>query len=77
MTQVTYKVCDIKGCSNKTERTIQIHVKFLTEQTEGRNVKPYLSKEKLDICDTHLEEILDKEKLIKGSGAMGYNTYYL
>lgn len=77
MSEVKYRVCDIEGCENKTKINVKIQVKFHTEQTEGRNVKPYLSMETIDICEEHYQKMLEENKLINAYGAQGYNQYYL
>jgi len=48
-------------------------VLFTTEQTEGRPVKPYITRDTFDLC----EQCLDEAVTITGSGAQGYNRYYL
>ena len=53
----------------------RIQVIFETEQTEGRTTKPYLSEEKIDICQKCLDKVLDGNYL-HATGAMGHNNYY-
>lgn len=64
--------CDICG---KQADVINVNypVIFHTEQDEGRSVKPYISQEKLDMC----QECLLKTLAIDGSGAQGANKYTL
>ena len=62
--------CDICNKEAKTE-TLAIPIRWVTEQTEGRSIKPYITTETKDIC----EECLNKITKIKGSGAQGFNTY--
>lgn len=63
-------ICDI--CKSESNvKNINYPVVFYTEQTEGRPVSPYISQEKLDICD----ECLEKVAKITATGAMGYNEY--
>lgn len=49
-------------------------VKFLTEQNEGRGVKPYFEFALLDLC-ADCEENLLKVYPLTAVGAMGYNEY--
>ena len=74
--EVTKYLCDIKGCNNEAshiKNTIQ--VVFHTDQTEGRSVKPYLSLEKLDLCNEHYD-LVSCGAGIHGQGAQGFNTYW-
>lgn len=66
--------CDIckKETNNITTKTIQVI--FQTEQTEGRNCKPYLSNVNLDICPECFKKILNG-KAVLAWGAQGYNEY--
>ena len=69
--------CDIHKCTNEAEHKQQtLQVIFTTDQTEGRSVKPYLSIEKIDICQSCLDKIL-KGNYVFANGAMGYNEYNL
>lgn len=68
---VTYH-CDI--CSKKAILKKDIQVIFLTEQNEGRSVKPYLDVVNIDLCNYCLDEILNG-KPVFATGAMGHNTY--
>ena len=62
--------CDI--CKIKKEvRTITIPVRWITEQNEGRDIRPYITTETKDICN----ECLDKVTRINVRGAQGHNTY--
>lgn len=63
--------CDI--CGAECENVIQINypVVFLTEQTEGRNCKPYVSYKNIDVCDTCCKQILK----VSAVGAQGFNEY--
>lgn len=64
--------CDICGkeenCTN-----ISYPVMFYTEQTEGRSCSPYISNQKIDIC----EDCLGKTVRVHATGAQGHNTYYI
>lgn len=66
--------CDIckKNVDGKVQN-LQIPVIFHTDQTEGRCCKPYISVEKLDLC----EECVMKITNVHGSGAQGFNEYEL
>ena len=69
----TQTFCDI--CKNEKkilEKKIQVI--FTTEQTEGRSCSPYLSMEKIDICQKCLDSVLRGNYLI-GSGCQGYNNF--
>lgn len=68
--------CDICKSDMPTPKADRpIWVVFTTEQTEGRPVKPHLSLEKPDICDTCYAKMIENMP-IWGSGAMGSNTYW-
>jgi len=68
--------CDIcKIESNTKFKSIDLQVIFLTEQTEGRSVNPYLSSQKIEMCKDCNDYVL-KGNYLYGSGAMGYNEYY-
>lgn len=63
-------VCDI--CKSESNIiSVNYPVFFYTEQTEGRPVKPYISQQKLDLCDKCLRKVTK----ITATGAMGYNEY--
>lgn len=64
-------ICDV--CKNEVEKitTVNYPVIFHTEQTEGRSCSPYISKEKLDLCDECAERVL----MLDGWGAQGVNSY--
>jgi hypothetical protein len=69
-------VCDIKGCPNEAiHKQQQIQTIFTTDQTEGRSTAPYLSIEKLDLCEGCLNNLL-AGNMIHGAGAQGYNEYW-
>lgn len=62
--------CDI--CKTEAECiTGKFPVRFLTDQTEGRPCKPYLSFKSIDVCNNCLDKILTLE----ATGAQGYNQY--
>lgn len=65
--------CDV--CCKKAEtKKESIQVVFTTEQTEGRQCEPYLSIQKIDICQDCKDRIL-KGDMLFGAGAQGYNRY--
>jgi len=71
--------CDIEDCDNEWEKPkdyqkSNLQVIYLTEQTEGRSVSPYLEALKLDICAECFKEILKTGKYLKASGAQGSHT---
>jgi ribosomal protein L37AE/L43A len=69
--------CDIDKCENSANhKGLSIQVIFTTEQTEGRNTKPHLSNEKIDICQSCLDKVLEGNYIF-GAGAMGHNCYTL
>lgn len=63
--------CDICHIEMEKEFKINYPVVFLTEQTEGRTVNPYVQNNTLDVCKSCAETILR----VKGIGAQGYNEY--
>ena len=76
----SYHICDISGCNNTVKDDSKhvdksIQVIFHTEQTEGRSSSPYLSSENLDICEDHMDKVLEGN-YIHASGAQGNNRYY-
>ncbi len=64
--------CDV---CKKEAVTVPINypVIFHTDQTEGRGCSPYISQEKLDVCDECRKHML----LLHGWGAQGCNDYEL
>lgn len=70
--QITIFQCDLCKKEVATQEIIY-PVLFLTEQTEGRVVKPYLEKTKLDLCS----ECIGKVVKINAHGAQGHNHYFL
>lgn len=71
---ITKIYCDV--CQQETNnKKIDIQVIFLTEQDEGRCVKPYLCNEKLNLCDNCMNTILDGQYIF-AEGAMGCNRYW-
>ena len=68
--------CDIKNYDNKNAENQKLQVIFLTEQTESKSSKPYITQEKLDICQKCIQKIC-KGQVIYGYGAQGFNTYEL
>ena len=70
----TTMFCDVCKEEAKVAEEKKIQVIFTTDQTEGRGTTPYLSIEKIDICQKCNDKILRGNYLI-GSGAQGYNNY--
>lgn len=64
--------CDICGKQNTTFE-IKYPVWFLTEQTEGRVVKPYISYEDIDLCEVCIKRVTP----IKAHGAQGINKFFI
>ena len=64
-------ICDV--CKKEVEKAIEVNypVIFHTEQDEGKSCSPYISKEKLDLCNECAERIL----MLEGWGAQGVNRY--
>lgn len=69
-------VCDLCKTETKEIQLINIPVAFVTEQTEGRTVTPYLSTKAIDVCSGCHEKIIENYP-IKGAGAQGHNRYWL
>lgn len=68
----TIEICTCDICHKECDvQEITYPVLFTTDQTEGRNTKPYFSYEKIDMC----AECLHKAINVKGYGAQGYNKY--
>lgn len=65
--------CDMCGGDAKNEKR-RIPVTFLSEQTEGKYCKPYLTYADMELCDTCYEIVIDKQPVV-GIGAQGYNRY--
>lgn len=79
MATITTRICDIKGCENTVEKKgqdIHLLVKFTTEQTEGRSTDPHFYNQIIDLCSPCYEKLLEVYPLI-GSGAQGYNDYFI
>ena len=68
---ITKCFCDV--CKKETEQLTEVvyPVIFHTEQTEGRACSPYISKEKIELC----EECERKVLVLHGFGAQGINSY--
>ena len=74
--KTTTVTCDIcKTVLRHDNHAIDIPVVFNTEQTEGYPCKPYLTHERLDLCDACYSAYLDAFPL-KASGAQGVNQFY-
>lgn len=68
-------VCEKEKPWEESYTPKNLDVIFTTDQEEGRSCKPYLSKEKLDICNK-CYSILLEGNYIFASGAMGHNKYW-
>lgn len=71
----TYQ-CDLCGTEYDDADSLtktRIPVKWLTEQNEGRTVKPYFRVQEIDLCDSCIEKVA----VIEATGCMGYNQYTL
>ena len=70
MAKRTVEICTCDICKQEKDvRTLTIPVRWLTEQNEGRIIKPYITTETKDICD----DCLDKITKVNATGAQGYN----
>ena len=70
---ITKTICDLCRGEDKVEPHC-IHVKFTTEQTEGRSIQLYAQKSKLDLCPACYHRYVNSLPLV-GSGAQGFNEY--
>jgi hypothetical protein len=79
MSKETLIKCDICNSLIKeyNHKSKQVRVIFTTEQTEGRGVKPYFTKETIDICKECDKKLENYNTYITAHGAMGHNTYKL
>lgn len=73
--KITIISCDICKSDLNIKKDFYLETIFTTEQSEGRAVAPYLSKEKIDICKKCLDKVLEGN-YIWGHGAQGRNTFY-
>ena len=69
--------CDICGKKDNEIQLENLQIIFTTEQTEGRSCEPYLIKEQLEICPECLGKIVNGKSILYGSGAQGYNKFWL
>lgn len=71
--------CDICHKKNTAKGIIvketAIEVIFTTEQTEGKGIAHYLSKERFDCCNICSKKII-KGNYVFASGAQGYNKFW-
>lgn len=63
--------CDICGTEFDEKRRVNVPVLWVTEQNEGRSVKPYFGTKELDLC----EACTDKVHVVEAAGACGVNNY--
>ena len=76
MSTTTTVKCDVCGeVVIGSNGQTNIPVAFITEQTEGRPVSPYLSYERIDICSECFKRFVN-ELPLRGAGAMGANSYF-
>lgn len=68
--------CDICGEEVKSDghQNCRMPVVFLTEQTQGTPVQPYLDSVVVDICGNCFDKYM-KNFPFTATGAMGNNTY--
>lgn len=69
---LTVCTCDL-CCKEGKTKEVALPVRFLTEQTEGRAVKPYIEFSKIDLCSDCLEKIT----VVNAHGIQGNNEYYI
>lgn len=76
MSKVTIVSCDVCLAKDASSRTVP--VVFITEQTEGRHIKPSAVKgnEKIDICNACFEHMLTNREMLTAAGAQGFNRYW-
>ena len=73
MSTITKVICDIHNCTEEAfHKQKTLSVRFMTEQNEGRSTTPYLSGEKMDMCEEHYQQYIDSLTLV-AYGAQGYN----
>lgn len=70
--EIKVQICDICGKETNTTK-VPVPVRWTTEQTEGRPVKPYIQVERIDLCEACLSKIVK----VRATGAQGNNTYYI
>lgn len=69
-TTIEITKCDI--CKSESNcQNITYPVLFLSDQTEGRPCKPYISLQKIDVCEMCLKDVVR----ISGYGCQGHNTF--
>lgn len=65
--------CDICEKEDSNCKQVEYPVLFYTEQTEGRLCNPYISQQKIDLCDDCFNKVIK----VKAHGAQGCNMYEL
>lgn len=73
MATTTHCKCDLCG-QDGIIKGLDVDTRFVTEQTEGRFVKPYIQRVKLDFCQDCYDYYLASLP-ITGQGAQGYNSF--
>lgn len=74
--------CDVCGVevtrTKESEKLLGVSmpVVFETEQDEGTPTKPYLTRQKMDICKRCYDDVID-QFTFRATGAMGYNEYHI
>lgn len=76
MSTQTFHYCDICDSNGTVYLNKATPVVFVTEQTEGRMVDPYLTLQAMDICSECLKRMANNRELPTGSGAQGRNKYW-
>lgn len=67
------ELCSCDVCKKETDKVTEVKypVIFHTEQTEGKPCSPYISYDKIDLCDDCADRVL----LLDGWGGQGCNKY--
>lgn len=68
---ITTIICDICKAESENCKAVSYPVIFHTDQTEGRPCEPYISSEKIDICEECAKNVLK----LRGYGCQGENIY--
>lgn len=76
MSRTMIEIVRCDTCGAEKAQKIKTSVVFVTEQTEGRPIQPYIQIHELDICFNCLAKIIRDGEQIYAHGAQGHNTYY-